>query len=164
VHNRSCYGIPEIPDDAVGYLCAACEHTGGVVSETPLCVLCPVEGGALKPTTETNKWCHSACCQWIPETTVLDVDRMEPIDQIKTIQRERWELLCTVCKQRVGAKIQCASPGCYLAYHPLCARAAGLFMEQSLGDEDEGACQAFSNSASLTVCPYSYQKGALPLP
>ena len=134
--HQSCYGIPEIPDDAVGYLCAACEHTGGVVSETPLCVLCPVEGGALKPTTEKNKWCHSACCQWIPETTVLDIDTMEPVDQIKTIQRERWELLCTVCKQRMGAKIQCASPGCYLAYHPLCARAAGLFMEQSLDDEN----------------------------
>ena len=27
-------------------------------------------------------------------------------------------------------------PGCYLAYHPLCARAAGLFMEASLDDED----------------------------
>ena len=134
--HQSCYGIPEIPDDAVGYLCAACEHTGGVASETPLCALCPVEGGALKPTTSKDQWCHSACCQWIPETTVLDVDRMEPIDQIKTIQRERWELLCTVCKQRMGAKIQCASPGCYLAYHPLCARAAGLFMEASLDDED----------------------------
>ena len=31
--HQSCYGIPEIPDDAVGYLCAACEHTGGVASE-----------------------------------------------------------------------------------------------------------------------------------
>ena len=135
--HQSCYGIPEIPDDAVGYLCAACEHTGGVVSETPLCQLCPVEGGALKPTTTPGKWCHSACCQWIPETTVLDTDVMEPIDQIKSIQRERWELLCTVCKQRMGAKIQCAHPGCYLAYHPLCARASGLFMSQALEEEEE---------------------------
>jgi len=36
---------------------------------------------------------------------------MEPIDNIKGIQRERWELLCTVCKQRMGAKIQCCHPG-----------------------------------------------------
>ncbi|EEH53253.1 set domain protein [Micromonas pusilla CCMP1545] len=134
--HQSCYGIPEIPDDAVGWLCAACEHTGGVVSETPLCCLCPVEGGALKPTTKPGRWCHSACCQWIPETTVLDVDTMQPIDQIDTIQRERWELLCTVCKQRHGAKIQCDHPGCYLAYHPLCARASGLFMEARLGEDD----------------------------
>ena len=47
--------------------------TGGVVSETPLCCLCPVEGGALKRTTTQGIWAHSACCQWIPETTVLDV-------------------------------------------------------------------------------------------
>ena len=31
------------------------------------------------------------------------------------------------CRQRVGAKIQCTS--CYTAYHPLCARLAGLHME-----------------------------------
>lgn len=30
-------------------------------------------------------------------------------------------------RQRVGAKIQCTS--CYTAYHPLCARIAGLHME-----------------------------------
>jgi hypothetical protein len=48
---------------------------GGVVSETPLCCLCPVEGGALKRTTTQGIWAHSACCQWIPETTVLDVVR-----------------------------------------------------------------------------------------
>ena len=135
--HQSCYGIPEIPDDAVGFLCNACEHTGGDTSETPLCVLCPVEGGALKPTTKPSAWCHSACCQWIPETTVVDIDRMEPIDQIETIQRERWELLCTVCKQRMGAKIQCDAPGCYLSYHPLCARAAGLFMQANLDDDDD---------------------------
>ena len=30
-------------------------------------------------------------------------------------------------RQRVGAKIQCST--CYVAYHPLCARMAGLRME-----------------------------------
>lgn len=36
-------------------------------------------------------------------------------------------VLSHVCRQRVGAKIQCTS--CYTAYHPLCARIAGLHME-----------------------------------
>ena len=40
---------------------------------------------------------------------------------------KRWELLCCVCRQRCGAKIQCTS--CYTAYHPLCGRMAGLHME-----------------------------------
>jgi hypothetical protein len=32
---------------------------------------------------------------------------MEPIDRIHFIQKERWELLCVICRQRMGAKIQC---------------------------------------------------------
>jgi NuA3 HAT complex component NTO1 len=32
---------------------------------------------------------------------------MEPIDRIQFIQKERWELLCCICRQRMGAKIQC---------------------------------------------------------
>lgn len=38
-----------------------------------------------------------------------------------------------VCRQRVGAKIQCTS--CYTAYHPLCARIAGLHMEMLDGND-----------------------------
>jgi hypothetical protein len=37
--------------------------------------------------------------------------RMEPIDHIEHIQKERWELLCCLCKQRMGAKLQCKE--CY---------------------------------------------------
>lgn len=48
---------------------------------------------------------------------------MEPVEGVKNIQPERWNLLCCVCKQRMGAKIQCTT--CYTAYHPLCARIAG---------------------------------------
>lgn len=35
------------------------------------------------------------------------VHSMEPIDRIQFIQKERWELLCVICRQRMGAKIQC---------------------------------------------------------
>jgi hypothetical protein len=31
------------------------------------CCVCPVAGGALKPTNMRGLWCHSACMQWIPE-------------------------------------------------------------------------------------------------
>ncbi len=30
---------------------------------------------------------------------------MEPVDRIQAIQKERWELLCGVCRQRCGAKV-----------------------------------------------------------
>jgi hypothetical protein len=35
----------------VGWLCTVCEETDRAVSEMPLCCMCPVEGGFLRPTT-----------------------------------------------------------------------------------------------------------------
>eukprot|EP00891_Asterochloris_glomerata_P002152 jgi/Astpho2/2152/fgenesh1_pg.00040_%23_10_t len=123
--HQSCYGVPELPGQEDMWMCRACELKEE--GTQPQCCLCPVEGGALKPTTIPGLWCHAACMQWIPEVAVEDVSKMEPVTHIKNIQRERWELLCTICRQRVGAKIQCST--CYVAYHPLCARMAGLRME-----------------------------------
>jgi hypothetical protein len=48
---------------------------------------------------------------------------------------------------QMGAKIQCSS--CYTAYHPLCARMAGLHMEQI--DPPAGAVDAAMQIVSL--CP-----------
>ena len=73
----------------------------------PQCCLCPVEGGALKPTTIPGLWCHAACMQWIPEVAVEDVSKMEPVTHIKSIQRERWELLCTICRCGPGVRHVC---------------------------------------------------------
>ena len=137
--HQSCYGVTALPDAATGWLCTACEETGGSASEQKRCAMCPVEGGAMKPTSVPGLWAHLACCQWIPETCVLDVKAMQPIDRLRHIQRERWELLCTICKQRHGAKVQCEHDGCYLAFHPLCARASGFFMEVQ---EEEAALMA----------------------
>lgn len=64
----------------------------------PQCCLCPVQGGALKPTDIPGLWCHAACLQWIPEVSVNDPSRMEPITNIQAIQKERWELTCCLCK------------------------------------------------------------------
>lgn len=70
--------------------------------EGPQCCLCPVSGGALKRTTEPGLWCHAACMQWIPEVTVEDLNRMEPVSHIKSIQKERWDLNCSVCRQSLS--------------------------------------------------------------
>lgn len=117
------------------WLCRACElREEG--KPPPQCCLCPVAGGALKPTTISGLWCHAACLQWIPEVSVEDPNAMEPVTGIRSIQKERWELQCVVCKRRMGAKIQCVS--CYTSYHPLCARIAGYKMEIiDQGDEDD---------------------------
>ena len=65
--------------------------------------------------------------QWIPELGVKDTDLMEPIQGVHKIARDRWNLQCSVCRQRCGAKIQCNK--CYTAFHPLCGRIKGLTMD-----------------------------------
>jgi hypothetical protein len=44
------------------------------------------------------------------QVTVGDMSRMEPVDRIQAIQKERWELLCGVCRQRCGAKVRLHAP------------------------------------------------------
>lgn len=41
----------------------------------------------------------------VAQVTVEDTSTMEPVDRIQAIQKERWELLCGVCRQRCGAKV-----------------------------------------------------------
>ncbi|XP_010457683.1 PREDICTED: histone-lysine N-methyltransferase ATX2-like isoform X2 [Camelina sativa] len=129
VHTR-CYGQLE-PRDGILWLCNLCRP--GALDIPPRCCLCPVVGGAMKPTTD-GRWAHLACAIWIPETCLLDVKKMEPIDGINKVNKDRWKLLCSICGVSYGACIQCSNSSCRVAYHPLCARAAGLCVE--LADED----------------------------
>ncbi|KAL5082746.1 hypothetical protein RYX36_011167 [Vicia faba] len=127
VHAR-CYGELE-PVNGVLWLCKLCRSG----APPPPCCLCPLIGGAMKPTTD-GRWAHLACAMWIPETCLADVKRMEPIDGLSRISKDRWKLLCSICGVSYGACIQCSNNSCRVAYHPLCARAAGLCVE--LENED----------------------------
>lgn len=60
--HQSCYGVRDLPKMEDKWVCRACE----AVLEgkpRPHCAVCPVEGGALKPTTLPGLWCHVACMQ-----------------------------------------------------------------------------------------------------
>ncbi|CAM6106755.1 unnamed protein product [Calypogeia fissa] len=120
-----CYGELEPPDGDL-WLCNLCRPEAP--KRRPFCCLCPVTGGAMKTTTD-GRWCHLTCAMWTPETCLVDVKRMEPVDGITSINKERWKLICTVCKVPYGACLQCSKPRCGVAFHPLCARAAGLSTE-----------------------------------
>lgn len=130
VHAR-CYGELE-PMDGELWHCKLCRN--GAPRSSPPCCLCPIIGGAMKPTTD-GRWAHLACAIWIPETCLSDVQKMEPIDGINRIHKDRWKLLCSICHVTYGACIQCSNSNCCTAYHPLCARAAGYCVE--LEDEDK---------------------------
>uniref|UniRef100_A0A175YHQ5 Histone-lysine N-methyltransferase n=1 Tax=Daucus carota subsp. sativus TaxID=79200 RepID=A0A175YHQ5_DAUCS len=123
VHTR-CYGEHE-PVNGILWYCNLCRS--GAPESPPPCCLCPVTGGAMKHTTD-GRWAHLACAIWIPETCLVDFRKMEPIDGLNKINK-------------------CSNNSCYVAYHPLCARAAGFCLEREdedrlhmiPGEEDDGS-------------------------
>lgn len=118
--HQDCYGIPYIPEGQ--WLCRKCT----VSPDRPVsCVLCPVEGGAFKQTTQ-GTWAHLLCAMWIPETGVGNAVYMEPIDGVSEIPKARWRLRCYLCNKKSGACIQCEHRSCFTAFHVMCARRVGL--------------------------------------
>lgn len=81
-------------------------------------MLCPSKGGALKPVAEVDsketigragtKFAHVFCSIWVPEAYFGSPDDMEPIYNIEGVRDERWRLLCSICKEKHGACIQCS--------------------------------------------------------
>lgn len=123
--HANCYGERE-PSGGELWHCQLCRP--GAPKKRPPCCLCPIPGGAMKRTTD-GRWAHLTCATWIPETCLVDIKRMEPIDGLNRINKDRWKLICSICEVPFGACIQCSDQNCRVAYHPLCARAAGLFIE-----------------------------------
>ncbi|XP_042902159.1 PHD finger protein rhinoceros isoform X2 [Parasteatoda tepidariorum] len=119
--HQACYGIMAIPEGS--WVCRPC-----AANVKPPCVLCPNTGGAMK-CTSGEKWAHVSCALWIPEVSIGDPEKMEPIMRISQIPASRWALICTLCRERVGACIQCSVKQCKVAYHVTCAIENGLEME-----------------------------------
>ena len=115
--HQACYGITSIPSGE--WLCRPCKELGS--QKNVSCVLCPNVGGALKPTTQPGKWAHVCCALWIPEVSFECVDQMEPITKVKQIPQFRKNLLCSICRIKKGAPVQCSESGCKIAYHITCA-------------------------------------------
>ncbi|KAF0300793.1 PHD finger protein rhinoceros [Amphibalanus amphitrite] len=130
--HQMCYGITSIPDGS--WLCKTC-----ALGIKPECVLCPNKGGAMKSTRSGHKWAHVSCALWIPEVSIGDVEKMEPVTKISNISARRWALLCVLCKQKVGACIQCSVKSCKTAYHVTCAFKHNLKMKpvEDESDDDE---------------------------
>eukprot|EP01018_Ginkgo_biloba_P030103 Gb_12353 [translate_table: standard] len=155
--HQECYGVQEIPDGqwlcswcsymsrslrkgSAGSGSGSSRHktsNGGLGSDARPCILCPRHGGALKPIArealgrENNgylQFAHLFCCQWVPETYIENTETMEPIKNTEGIKEARWRLLCSLCKEKHGACIQCSHGMCATAFHPLCARGAKLRM------------------------------------
>ncbi|CAM6115249.1 unnamed protein product [Calypogeia fissa] len=121
--HEECYGVRAANITPSSWVCRACE-----TPETERqCCLCPVKGGALKPTTTENLWIHVTCAWFMPEVTFTDATVMEPADGVTSIPLARFSEVCTLCKQVHGACAHCAK--CRTPYHTMCAFKAGYHME-----------------------------------
>ncbi|KAK9145496.1 hypothetical protein Sjap_005399 [Stephania japonica] len=71
--HQECYGARNVKD-LTSWVCRACE-TPDVHRE---CCLCPVKGGALKPTDVEGLWVHVTCAWFQPEVSFSSDEKMEP--------------------------------------------------------------------------------------
>lgn len=133
VHQR-CYGVQEDVDGS--WLCSwcKCKDIVGLSSETP-CLLCPKQGGALKPVRRSGndeskmEFAHLFCSQWLPELYLENTRSMEPIMNIDELTDSRRKLICYLCKVKYGACVRCSNGSCRTPFHPICAREARHRME-----------------------------------
>ncbi|XP_054913099.1 protein Jade-1 isoform X5 [Poeciliopsis prolifica] len=128
--HQACYGIQKVPKGS--WLCRIC-----ALGIFPKCQVCPKKGGAMKPTRSGTKWVHVSCALWIPEVSIGNPEKMEPITNVSHIPSNRWALICCLCKEKTGACIQCSAKNCRTAFHVTCGLQASLEMNTILTEDDE---------------------------
>uniref|UniRef100_A0A3P9NH71 Protein Jade-1 n=1 Tax=Poecilia reticulata TaxID=8081 RepID=A0A3P9NH71_POERE len=128
--HQACYGIQKVPKGS--WLCRIC-----ALGILPKCQVCPKKGGAMKPTRSGTKWVHVSCALWIPEVSIGNPEKMEPITNVSHIPSNRWALICCLCKEKTGACIQCSAKNCRTAFHVTCGLHANLEMNTILTEDDE---------------------------
>lgn len=134
--HQACYGILKVPEGS--WLCRTC-----ALGIFPKCHLCPKKGGAMKPTRSGTKWVHVSCALWIPEVSIGNPEKMEPITNVSHIPSNRWALICCLCKEKTGACIQCSAKSCRVAFHVTCGLHYGLKMNTILTEADEVKFKSF---------------------
>ncbi|KAK7293769.1 hypothetical protein RJT34_16642 [Clitoria ternatea] len=120
--HQECYGARNVRD-FTSWVCKACE-TPDIERE---CCLCPVKGGALKPTDVDTLWVHVTCAWFRPEVSFANDEKMEPALGILSIPSNSFAKICVICKQIHGSCTQCCK--CSTYFHAMCASRAGYRME-----------------------------------
>ncbi|KAI3466013.1 hypothetical protein Pfo_022676 [Paulownia fortunei] len=144
--HTTCYGHPFTKGIPEGdWFCAQCLESKSVRSSASKarlsCCLCPVAGGALKPTTD-GRWAHLVCAIYVPEVFFVDPEGREGIDCSKVLKRRR-EQKCYVCKSKNGCVIDCSEPKCPLTFHVTCGLKEELCIEYRQGKNKGAVVAAF---------------------
>lgn len=141
--HQECYGVPFIPEGQ--WLCRKCQLIG---KGTPTCIFCPNTDGAFKQ-TNSSRWSHLLCAIWIPEVSLGNTTFMEPVMEVEKVPKQRWKLTCYICRQKMGACIQCGNKNCFVAFHVTCARRAKLFLKMK---SSHGSSATFDASVLKALC------------
>ncbi|XP_061357086.1 histone-lysine N-methyltransferase ATX3-like [Gastrolobium bilobum] len=120
--HQECYGAKSVQDFTT-WVCRVCE-TPDVERE---CCLCPVKGGALKPTDVEMLWVHVTCAWFRPEVVFQNHEAMEPALGILRIPPNSFVKTCVICKQSHGSCTTCCK--CATHFHVTCASRAGYSTE-----------------------------------
>ncbi|XP_009774695.1 histone-lysine N-methyltransferase ATX4-like isoform X2 [Nicotiana tabacum] len=127
--HQECYGVSNLQDFA-SWVCRACE-TPEIERE---CCLCPVKGGALKPTDIDSLWVHVTCAWFRPEVAFHNADKMEPAVGLLRIPPNTFLRACVICKQVHGSCAQCCK--CATNFHAMCALRGGYHMELNCSEKN----------------------------
>ncbi|KFK35363.1 hypothetical protein AALP_AA5G275500 [Arabis alpina] len=120
--HQECYGVSK-SQDLASWVCRACE-TPDIERD---CCLCPVKGGALKPSDIEGLWVHVTCAWFRPEVGFLNHQNMEPAVGLFKIPITTFLKVCTICRQTHGSCVHCCK--CATHFHAMCASRAGYNME-----------------------------------
>ncbi|KAH7293041.1 hypothetical protein KP509_28G009100 [Ceratopteris richardii] len=122
--HEECYGV-KASETGGSFICRACESS----EKDKECCLCPVRGGALKPSVIPDLWVHVYCAWFMKGIFFRDISKMEPAEGILSMDMSKFKQQCVICKQYHGACIGCWE--CDTTFHATCALRAGYRMELS---------------------------------
>ncbi|KAJ4977457.1 hypothetical protein NE237_002563 [Protea cynaroides] len=131
--HATCYGKPLIQGIPEGdWFCSRCQvSVADEVDAGCCCCLCPIQGGAVKPTTD-GRWAHVMCALLVPEVFFKDPEGRDGID-CSRVPRRRWEGICYLCNSASGCVIECSEPKCPLGFHVSCGLKEDLCIEYRIG-------------------------------
>ncbi|KAH6764173.1 RING/FYVE/PHD zinc finger superfamily protein [Perilla frutescens var. hirtella] len=144
--HATCYGHPFTKGIPEGdWFCAQCldskSEKNPAPKSQPTCCLCPVSGGALKPTTD-GRWAHLVCAIYVPEVFFVDSVGREGINCDRVLKK-RWGKKCYVCASKNGCVIDCSEPKCELGFHVSCGFKQDLSIEYRQGKNRGAVVAAF---------------------
>ncbi|KAK1439673.1 hypothetical protein QVD17_05493 [Tagetes erecta] len=131
--HTTCYGHPLINGVPEGdWFCSQCKFVSDTNNDSSLsCCLCPINGGALKPTND-GRWAHIVCALFIPEVFFSDPEGRTGVDCSKILRR-RWGKRCYVCDKSSGCVLDCSEEKCGLRFHVTCGLKQDLCIEYKEG-------------------------------